>query len=145
MALKKITVSFPARYALQLFLKRPHSGTDVEVVAKGLEFYEKLSLAFVQKWAQDNSENNILAYSKVLEAEVDDEPIKPITVRIDETYLTWLRDRLKGHDWSKINTTNPMTGAVTVITIGIALELQVCIGALYKAINEAISGADVDG
>jgi len=140
MALKKITVSFPARYALQLFLKRPHSGTDVEMVAKGLEFYEKLSLAFVQKWVQDNSEKGILQYSKVLEADE-----KPVTVRIDEIYLTWLRDRLKGHDWSKVNTTNPMTGTVTSITIGIALELQVCIGALYKAVNEAISGADVDG
>lgn len=143
MALKKATFPFTARYALQLFLKRPHSGTDVEMIAKGLEFYEKLNLAFVQKWAQDNSENGILQYSKVLEAEVDEEPIKPVTIRIDEAYLTWLRDRLKEHDWSKVNTTNPMTGAVTSITIGVALELQVCIGALYKAVNEAISGADV--
>lgn len=140
MALKKATFSFTARYALQLFLKRPHAGTDVEMIAKSLEFYEKLNLAFVQKWAQDNSESGILQYSKVLEAEE-----KPVAVRIDETYLTWLRDRLKEHDWSKVNTTNPMTGAVTVITIGIALELQVCIGALYKAVNEAISGTDVDG
>lgn len=145
MALKKITVSFPARYALQLFLKRPHTRTDVETIAQGLEFYEKLSLAFVQKWAQDNSEKGILQYSKVLEAKVDDESIKPVVVKIDETYLTWLRDRLKEHDWGKVNTTNPMTGAVTVITIGVALELQVCIGALYKAVNEAISGTDVDG
>ena len=140
MALKKAVFSFTARYALQLFLKRPHSGTDVEMIAKGLEFYDKLNLAFVQKWATDNSEKGILQYSKVLEADE-----KPVTVRIDETYLTWLRDRLKEHDWSKVNTTNPMTGAVTVVTIGIALELQVCIGALYKAVNEAISGTDVDG
>lgn len=139
MALKKAVFSFTARYALQLFLKRPHTGTDVEMIAKGLEFYDKLNLAFVQKWAQDNSEKGILQYSKVLEADE-----KPVTVRIDETYLTWLRDRLKEHDWSKVNTTNPMTGAVTVITIGVALELQVCIGALYKAVNEAISGTDVD-
>lgn len=138
MALKKAVFLFTARYALQLFLKRPHSGTDVERIAKGLEFYEKLRLAFVQKWARDNSEKGILQYSKVLEAEEE-----TVTVRIDETYLTWLRDCLKGHDWSKVNTTNPMTGAVTVVTIGIALELQVCIGALYKAVNEAISGADV--
>ena len=139
MALKKATFPFTARYALQLFLKRPHTRTDVETIAQGLEFYEKLSLAFVQKWTQDNSEDNILAYSKVLEAEE-----KPTTVRIDEAYLTWLRDRLKEHDWGKVNTTNPMTGAVTAITIGVALELQVCIGALYKAVNEAISGTDVD-
>ena len=140
MALKKAVFSFTARYALQLFLKRPHSGTDVEMIAKGLEFYDKLNLAFVQKWATDNSEKGILQYSKVLEADETS-----VTVRIDETYLTWLRDRLKEHDWSKVNTTNPLTGAVTVITIGVALELQVCIGALYKAVNEAISGTDVDG
>ena len=140
MSLKKITVSFPARYALQLFLKRPHTKTDVETIAQGLEFYEKLSLAFVQKWERDNyNKDNILPYSKILEAEE-----KPITVRIDETYLIWLRDRLKKHDWGKVNTTNPMTGAITAITIGVALELQVCIGALYKAVNEAISGVDVD-
>ena len=140
MSLKKAVFSFTARYALQLFLKRPHSGTDVEMIAKGLEFYDKLNLAFVQKWAQDNSEKGILQYSKILEADE-----KPVTVRIDETYLTWLRDRLKEHDWSKVNTTNPLTGAVTVVTIGVALELQVCIGALYKAVNEAISGTDIDG
>lgn len=140
MALKKAIFPFTARYALQLFLKRPHTRTDVETIAQGLEFYEKLRLAYVQKWAQDNSESGILQYSKVLEAEEE-----IVAIRIDETYLTWLRDRLKEHDWSKVNTTNPMTGAVTVITIGIALELQVCIGALYKAINEAISGTDVDG
>ena len=140
MALKKITVSFPARYALQLFLKRPHTKTDVETIAQGLEFYEKLGLAFVQKWARDNSDKDgILQYSEVLESDE-----KSVTVRIDEAYLTWLRDRLKGHDWSKVNTTNPMTGAITAITIGVALELQVCIGALYKAVNEAISGVDVD-
>lgn len=144
MALKKATFSFTARYALQRFLNRPHVGMNVEMIEKGLEFYEKLNLAFIQEWVRDNSEKaGGLPFSMVLKAEIDGKPVAPVTVRIDESYLNWLRDQLKKHDWGQMNVTDPRTGGITSVTVGVALELQVCIGALSKAINEAISGKDV--
>ena len=143
MALKKATFSFTARYALQRFLNRPRVGTNVDMIEKGLEFYGKLNLAFIQEWVRKNSEKaGGLPFSVVLKAEIDGKPVAPVTVRIDERYLNWLRDQLKEHDWGKTNVTDLRTGGVTSVTVGVPLELQVCIGALSKAVNEAISGKD---
>lgn len=140
MALKKATFPFTARYALQFYLNRPRAGLNMDMIEKGLEFYNKLSLAYVREWVRGHSDaDGNLTFSDVLAAEQGENGIKPVTVRIDESYLTWLRDQLAKHDWNAI----PLPDGRTAI-ISTAVELQVCVGRLGKAINEAISGKDVD-
>lgn len=136
MALKKVVVSFPARYALQSWLNRPRPDLRMESILKGMELYDKFTIKFVSEWVEKNQDNDgNLSFSKVLNSDV-----KPLTCRVDETYLTWLRDQLNAYKWNEL----PLPDG-RVAQIGIPTGLQRGIAALGKAVNEAISGVDVDG
>ncbi len=135
MALKKVTVSFPARYAMQSWLNRPRADLRMDSIMKGMELHTKFSLDFVPKWIEKNSDDKgTLRFEKVLNSDV-----KPLTCRVDEAYLTWLRDQLDAYKWNEM----PLPDG-RMATIAIPTGLQEGIAALGKAVNEAISGADVE-
>lgn len=129
MALKKVTLSFPARYALQTFLNRPRASLSMDSIMKGLEFYEKLGLSFIQDWKEKNTdEGGKLRYSEIFEVEGES-----VTVDIDEVYLTWLRGVLENHEWNTV-----VLPSGQKVIVGVATEFQVCIKSLWRAVNEAL-------
>jgi len=135
MALKKITLSFPARYATQAWLNRPRPDLRMDSILKGMEIYVKFGLEFVSEWADKHIDpNGNLSLKEVLHSDVE-----PIIFRIDETYLTWLRDQLAAYKWNEMFLPDGR-----VAQIAISTGLQFGIAALGKALNEAISGADVE-
>lgn len=138
MTLKKATFPFPARYAFKVWLARARSPMDMEHIKRGMELYDQLSLDFVQEWIDDNSDGmGNVRFADVLKAIKDDDPIKPITVRLEQGSLTWLRDELAKHDWSLLTLQDGRS-----ITIGVSDLLQRCIYMLIVAIDEAISAKE---
>lgn len=136
MALKKITVSFPARYALHSWLNRPRPDLRMDSILKGMELYTKFSLEFVSTWTEEHSnDKGVLQFKEVLHSNQ-----KPLTCRVDETYLTWLRDQLDAYKWNEL----PLPDG-RVAQIAIPTGLQVGIAALGKALNDATDVEEKDG
>ena len=138
MAVKKITVSFAARYAAHDLLGRQTKGLNLDMIDKGMEIFRAFSLAYVRVWIDEQSEEGkkTVPFDDVLA--VKD---KNVTCQVDEPYLTWLNDLLKTFDWSE-RTIPTQTGA-QVVNLQEDLGLWQCISQLGSAVREAIAGKSI--